>query len=262
MPITKLNSKKGIDPTPTKTPTQTPTNTKTPTPTKTLTKTPTQTPTNTKTPTPTKTLTKTPTQTPTNTKTPTPTRTLTPTPTQTIANQICVFFGDSVTHRRLFSTAVARSLNAIEVNKGIEGSAMTNFSSRYNEIPIITSGNSNNYMYLFFTYGINDCRLGYSNIAFSNALQGAINESIRRGWEKNKIIIVSPNYCSKYGDKLQPYADSAINIAILNGLRYTTTYYYMKNNGGATLLSDGSHPTIAGGLVMVESILLSLNSGG
>ncbi len=176
-------------------------------------------------------------------------------------NQICLFFGNSVTYRKLFSTAVAKSLNSIEVNKGIEGTAMTNFSSRYNEIPIITAANSNAYKYLFFDYGINDCRLGYSYAVFSNALRAAIDTAIGRGWVRNKIVVISPNYCSKYGDKLQPYADSAISVAKLKGVQYTMTYYYMKNNGGDALLSDGSHPSIAGGLIMAKSILSNLDGG-
>lgn len=178
--------------------------------------------------------------------------------TNSLTNQKIVFFGNSVTYGTNYTIPVAMSLNCTGINKGISGSTMHDFHTRYSEIPTITSGNIDEYKYIMFDYGINDS-YAYTTADYASCLGTAIDTTINRGWPASRIVIITPNFTTLPG--LIAFADTAIVVAKAKGVQWTNTYYYTRDNGGVSLLMDAVHPSVEGGAIMAKSILSSLDGG-
>lgn len=179
-----------------------------------------------------------------------------------------VYFGNSITSQGQYTKPLSLFMNVIEINKGIAGSTLAGFSSRYSEIPVVNADSLEKvYSFITLDYGINDVGASINITNFGNNLRAAINAILAKGWTKRRIVLITPNYVGsklpKFTIELPKLVDTIINIAKQTGVRYTETYSYTKNNGGLALLnSDSVHINATGGIVMARSIFRSLTGGG
>ena len=183
---------------------------------------------------------------------------------KTYPNDVWLAFGTSVTATGYWTNPMATQLNTTLTNYGVGGSTSNDAVNHYSEVPTLNSGNENNYRLITIEYGINDAGTSVPLATFTANIISFINHIKGKNWSASKIMLVNSNYCSTVGliASLPTYADEMIRIAKQEGVQYVDIYNYTKNNGGSTLLSDGIHPTVAGGKVYARGVIGSMYGGG
>ena len=181
----------------------------------------------------------------------------------THASDNWIALGTSVTDQDFYTVPLAKQLSLILNNFGVSGSVSGDLPARYADIPTLNSGNIDQYRLLSLEYGINDAFAAVPINTYKTNLTNAILNAKGKGWANNKILIINSNYCThpSLDTELEPYAIAAIEVAIAQGVQYVDIYNYTKNNGGGSLLSDGIHPTSAGGIVYARGVAVLMNGG-
>jgi hypothetical protein len=174
-------------------------------------------------------------------------------------NDKWIAFGTSVTDMGYYTSPTSAQLNLTIMNYGVSGSTSNDLVNHYSEIPTWT----NEYRLVSFEYGINDSAQSILLSTFRTNLENAITNAKNKGWSNDRIIVIASNYCtnSPMITTLETYTNEAILIAKQQGVQYYDAYNYTKNNGGGSLLSDGVHPTVAGGLVYARGLIASMQGG-
>lgn len=178
-------------------------------------------------------------------------------------NDNWITLGTSVTNSAVYSTPTALQLNLTLLNYGVSGSTSNDLVNHYSQIPTLNSGNQDQYRLLSIEHGINDSAQNVGLITFRANLLACIANAKGKNWPNNKILIISGNYCTNAPmiTTLESYANEAMAIAKEQGVQYYDAYNYTKNNGAGALLTDGVHPSTAGGLVYARGLIASMNGG-
>ena len=174
-----------------------------------------------------------------------------------------IALGTSITASGVYTNPVAKQLGLILNNFGASELSSNDLVNQYVNIPTLTPLNVDDYRLLSIEEGVNDNLQGVSIIDFKANLTNCILNAKSKGWANNKILIINSNYCDflSMETTLIPYAEAAIEVAIAEGVQYVDTYNYTKNNGGGSLLSDGLHPSVDGGVVYARGITSLMNGG-
>lgn len=174
-----------------------------------------------------------------------------------------ITLGTSVTNSAVYSTPAALQLNLILLNYGVSGSTSNDLVNHYSQIPTLNSGNADQYRLLSIEHSINDAAQAVPIATYRSNLLACIANAKGKNWPNNKILIINGNYCTNAPmiTTQEAYTIAAIEIAKSEGVQYFDAYNYTKNNGGASLLSDGVHPTTAGGLVYARGLIASMYGG-
>lgn len=173
-----------------------------------------------------------------------------------------IALGTSVTFLNNYTSPASSQMNLIQINHGVSGSTSNDLINHYSEIPTLNSGNENQYRLLSIEHGINDAAQSVPLATFRANLESCIADAKAKNWPNNKILIINANYCNPSAvPGLADYAAEAILIAKEQGVQYYDTYNYTFNNGALTLLSDGIHPTAAGGIIYARGLVASMQGG-
>lgn len=180
------------------------------------------------------------------------------------ANDNWIAMGTSVTRNSSYPATMAEQLSLNLTNLGVSSSTSNDLVNHYSEIPTLDYSNVNQYRLISIEHSINDAAQDVPLATFRSNLENAISHIKSKGWANEKILIINGNYCSNNPLPIdQPaYANEAVLIAKEQGVQYSDIYNYTKDNGGASLLSDGVHPTTAGGVVYARGVIASMRGGG
>jgi len=136
---------------------------------------------------------------------------------------------------------VANDLGINHYNYGISGTSVQP-STGTNLIDIYNTKNLSRKGYLILAYGTNDT----IDASWKSTYKNIIQYFIERGFDKNKICIVSPPYQSDKLTKLTTCRQYCSEISTELGIRFADWWTWSKDNGGDSLLADGTHPTTIG----------------
>lgn len=158
-------------------------------------------------------------------------------------------YGDSITagfnstDRLLdgYVAKVAQGLGINHYNYGISGTSVLP-STGTNLIDIYNTKNLSRKGYLILAYGTNDT----IDATWKSTYKNIIQYFIERGFDLDKICIVSPPYQSDKLTKLTLCRQYCSEISTELGIRFADWWTWSKDNGGDSLLADGTHPTTIG----------------
>lgn len=165
------------------------------------------------------------------------------------------FLGDSITFQRKWTNPLAKLQQIYNTNYGVAGYTSAQLLTQLNSgtIPAKKSADE----YIFVAIGTNDVRTNVSLSTYTSNIDAILAKLIQLGYNYQNIILPTIYYLSDYGSGnlslLQSY--NSMIIAKWSSLSMPIqpdVYTHMANNGGASLLSDGIHPTDAGGLVIAN----------
>jgi phosphohistidine swiveling domain-containing protein len=170
-----------------------------------------------------------------------------------------VAFGTSVTFQNNYTLPASAQLNLNLLNYGVSGSTSNNLASQHVNIPNWTS----EYRLLSIEHSINDSAQAVSLVTFRTNIEACISNARSKGWPNNRILLINGNYCTNAPmiTTMESYADLVVLIAKEQSVQYYDAYNYTKNNGGESLLSNGVHPTVGGGLIYTRGLIASMQGG-
>lgn len=201
-----------------------------------------------------------------------------------------VGIGDSITFGTAATDAAHRWLNIVSTsvgagtpaNAGISSTVLQN-SNGSGGTPLTSNGRDRFVAAtlgaikkdgVFFAYGYNDARYVDAPSTFNvteylGDYREVLNGLIAGGYDRNKIVIVSPYWISDVGlvtgttgffgqtrNGFEAFVAAARTVAVEYGVRYVDAYAAMRDGGGVSLIDvDNIHPTNTGHAVIAAAVI-------
>lgn len=136
-------------------------------------------------------------------------------------------------------------------NNGSSGVAGQNFVDVYNNE--FAYGPYEGQYGVFF-FGVNDVNQGGINSAWKTTYQGYLQSLIDRGYDRSKMILVTPPSTTANAAGRATLNTYIADIATALSINHYDAFTDFNNNGGDSLFSDTLHPNAAGNVLEAAAI--------